>query len=57
VAAITYYVVGLVGYVTKGLKASGFGIDPEVSIALAIPAVLILVAIALRRMRRKLGMH
>ena len=57
VAAITYYVAGLVGYVTKGLKASGIGIDPEISIALAIPAVLILVTVALRRTRRKLGAH
>jgi uncharacterized membrane-anchored protein len=57
VAAITYYVAGLVGYVTKGLKASGLGIDPEISIALAIPAVLILVTVALRRTRRKLGAH
>jgi uncharacterized membrane-anchored protein len=57
VVAITYYVVGLVGYLTKGLKASGLDIDPEVSIALAIPAVLILVAVALRRTRRKLGAH
>jgi uncharacterized membrane-anchored protein len=57
VAAITYYVAGLVGYVTKGLKATGLSIDPEVSIALAIPAVLILVAVALRRTRRKLSAH
>ena len=57
VAAITYYVAGLVGYLTKGLKASGLGIDPEVSIALAIPAILILVAVALRRTRRKLSAH
>jgi uncharacterized membrane-anchored protein len=57
VAAITYYVVGLVGYVSKGLKASGLGIDPEISMALAIPAVLILAAVLLRRTRRKLGAH
>lgn len=57
VAAITYYVAGLVGYVAKGLKASGLNIDPEVSIALAIPAVLLLVAFLLRRTRRKLGAH
>ena len=57
VAAITYYVVGLVGYVAKGLKARGLGIDPEMTIALAIPAVLILVALALRRTRRQLGAH
>jgi uncharacterized membrane-anchored protein len=39
------------------LKAGGLGIDPEVSIALAIPAVLVLVAVTLRRTRRKLGAH
>ena len=57
VAAITYYVVGLVGYVAKGLKASGLSIDPEVTIALAIPTVLLLVVFLLRRTRRKLGTH
>jgi uncharacterized membrane-anchored protein len=55
IAAITYYVVGLVGYAAKGLRAGGLEIDPEVSIALAIPAVLILVAVALKRTRRKLA--
>jgi uncharacterized membrane-anchored protein len=57
VAAITYYVAGLVGYVAKGLKAGGFDVDPEVSIALAIPAIVIGVVVALRRTRRTLGAH
>ena len=57
VAAISYYVVGLVGYVAKGLNSAGFGVDPEISIALSIPAVLLLVAFALRHARRKLGAH
>jgi uncharacterized membrane-anchored protein len=57
VAAITYYVVGLVGYFAKGLKADGIAIDPEMTIAVAIPVVLILVAAALRRTRRRLGAH
>jgi uncharacterized membrane-anchored protein len=57
VAAITYYVVGLVGYVAKGLKAGGFGIDPEIAMAVAIPAVLTLAAVVLRRTRSKLGEH
>jgi uncharacterized membrane-anchored protein len=57
VAAITYYVVGLVGYVAKGLKAGGVPIDPEIAIAAAIPAVVIGLAMVLRRVRRKLGAH
>lgn len=57
VAAITYYVVGLVGYVAKGAKASGIPIDPEIAMAIAIPLVLIVAGLLLRRIRRKLGAH
>ncbi|HET7032291.1 MAG TPA: DUF3422 domain-containing protein [Casimicrobiaceae bacterium] len=57
VAAITYYVVGLVGYIAKGLKASGAPIDPEIAIAVAIPVVVIVMVMLLRRVRRRLGAH
>src|SRR5215470_5227365 len=57
VAAITYYVVGLVGYVAKGLKASGMPVDPEIAMAAAIPIVVIILMVVLRRVRRKLGAH
>ena len=57
VAAITYYVVGLVGYAAKGLKASGLPIDPEISMAVAIPVVIFVLMMVLRRVRRKLGGH
>jgi uncharacterized membrane-anchored protein len=30
-AAISYYIVGLVGYMAKSLKALGLGIDPKSS--------------------------
>jgi uncharacterized membrane-anchored protein len=54
VAAITYYVVGLVGYAAKALKASGVRVDPDVAIGVAIPVVAALVALALRRVRRRI---
>ncbi len=54
VAAITYYTVGLVGYAAKGLKTLGVGVDPELMTGLAIPVVAIVVAMGLRRMRRRL---
>ncbi|HVN36154.1 MAG TPA: DUF3422 domain-containing protein [Casimicrobiaceae bacterium] len=57
VAAITYYVVGLVGYAAKGLKAGGVALDPEIAMAAAIPIVVIALAMLLRRVRRKLGEH
>jgi len=57
VAAITYYVVGLVGYLAKGLKAGGMPVDPEIAMAAAIPVVVVVLAMLLRRVRRKLGAH
>jgi uncharacterized membrane-anchored protein len=51
VAAITYYVVGLVAYLMKGLKALGTDINPDVWTGLSIPAVVIAVALGLRRAR------
>ena len=57
VAAITYYVVGLIGYAAKGLKASGISVDPEIAMAAAIPVVIIILGFVLRRVRRRLGAH
>ena len=56
-AAITYYVVGLIGYAAKALKAAGLHVDPEQTIGIAIPFVVLLVALGIRRMRRKLVGH
>ncbi len=35
IAAMTYYVVGLVGYAAKGAKAAGVAVDPELAMASA----------------------
>ena len=50
VAAVTYYVVGLVNYVAKGLPQS-LGVDPGVLTAIAIPVVALLVYLGVRRVR------
>ena len=55
VAAITYYTVGVIGYVAKGLKAGGLAIDPELTAGLAVPVVALAVMWGLRRARRHLG--
>jgi uncharacterized membrane-anchored protein len=52
VAAITYYIVGLVGYAAKGVKAAGFSIEVDGVMALSIPIVVALTALGLRRIRR-----
>jgi uncharacterized membrane-anchored protein len=49
VAAISYYIVGLVGYAVKGLKAYGIAFDGDVVTAASIPIVVILVALGLWR--------
>ena len=54
VAAIVYYVVGLVGYAAKAGKAGGLPLQPDLVIGLAIPVVAVLVVLALRRARHKL---
>jgi uncharacterized membrane-anchored protein len=55
VVAITYYVVGLVGYGAKALKRTGVNVDPDLAIGLAIPVVAVLAAFALRRLRRRIA--
>ncbi len=52
VAAITYYVVGLVAYAAKALKVSGLPLDAEVAPGVAIPIVAGLVWYGVRRIRR-----
>ncbi len=54
VAAIVYYVSGLLGYLAKAGKAGGLALDPDLFVGLAIPVVACVVIFALRRARRKL---
>jgi uncharacterized membrane-anchored protein len=55
VAAVTYYVVGLVGYAVKGLKAGGMHVDTDLASGAAIPVVAALVAFAVHRARRRIN--
>ena len=51
IAAVTYYVVGLIGYAAKGLGAFGVSVKPELVMGLSIPLVLLATAAGLRRIR------
>lgn len=51
VAAISYYIVGLVGYAAKGFKAYGFEFNLDLVTASSIPVVVALVAFGLARFR------
>jgi uncharacterized membrane-anchored protein len=52
VAAITYYVVGLVGYAAKGLKSVGLAVDADLAMGISIPIVALLAALGVRQIRR-----
>ncbi len=53
-AAIVYYVVGLLGYLAKAGRAGGLPIEPDEVVGIAIPVVAVLALLTLRRARRRL---
>jgi uncharacterized membrane-anchored protein len=54
VAAITYYIVGLISYIAKAAQGLGWPLSPETSAAIAVPFVALLMWWLLRRMHRRL---
>ncbi len=55
IVVLSYYLVGLVGYALKAGKAAGLGINVELGTGIAIPVVLALVFLAMRRLRKMVG--
>ncbi|MBK9220240.1 MAG: DUF3422 domain-containing protein [Uliginosibacterium sp.] len=53
--AITYYVVGLIGYFSKGLKTLGLGVNADLVSVISIPIVIVATWIGVRRLRRSLS--
>lgn len=52
IAAVTYYVVGLIGHMADGLQEAGLPVQPAIAMGVSIPLVVVLLALALRRVRR-----
>lgn len=52
IAAITYYIVGLIDYAGEGLASSGLGVNPTVITAISIPVIAVLVGLGVRKVRR-----
>lgn len=52
VAAVSYYVVGLLGYLFKGAKDAGFPVPVTVATALTVPVVVLAIWGLLRRIRK-----
>jgi uncharacterized membrane-anchored protein len=54
VVAISYYGVGLIGYLVRGFESSGWPLDPSLAIGIAVPLVVGAAWFALNRTRRRL---
>ena len=54
VAAISYYVIGLLGYAGKAAKAAGWPVNPDLLSGLLVPVVAAAVWLGLRRMHRRM---
>jgi uncharacterized membrane-anchored protein len=52
VAAVTYYAVGLIGYLAKALAEMGLPISPAVIMGISIPIIAGLVWYGVRRVRQ-----
>jgi len=54
IAAISYYVVGLISYLAKAAKASGIAINTDLVIGCSIPIVITVVWFGSRKVKKKL---
>jgi uncharacterized membrane-anchored protein len=54
VAAISYYVVGLVGYGAAGLASAGMPLDKELVVGASVPIVVLVLAWSVRHVRHAL---
>lgn len=55
VVAITYYVVSLIGYCAKAVKGIAADLNPDVVTALSVPLVAVVIALGVRRIRRRVA--
>ena len=52
IAAISYYIVGLTGYLAKGVADLGGRLEPTLVTAAAVPVVVLVLWQIVRRVRR-----
>ncbi|MEE2930306.1 MAG: DUF3422 domain-containing protein [Pseudomonadota bacterium] len=55
IAAISYYLIGIVNYIAKGLAATNSAIKPEIITGVSVPFVLGLTAYSVWRMRKHIA--
>ena len=55
IAAITYYVASLVGYLAKSVEAGGVPLNPDLVVGISVPVVALLVAFGVRSIRKRIA--
>ena len=55
VAAVTYYISGLINLLAKGVVDAGLQVNPTIVTGVSIPIVASLVFMAVRRLRKKIS--
>ena len=55
VAAISYYAVGLIGYLAKAAKAQGLPVDPTQVTGVSVPVIIVVLWLILRRLRMRIS--
>ena len=55
VVAISYYMSGLFGYMSKGLKAVGVPLNPDIVTGVLLPVIALGVWLGLRKMHKSMG--
>lgn len=55
IAAIVYYIAGLLSFVTKGFKAGGVSLNTDIIVGISVPILIIIVMLGVRRVRRTIG--
>jgi uncharacterized membrane-anchored protein len=54
IAAIVYYIVGLLSYLLKAIKAAGVNLNVDLMVGLSMPLLLCAVIIGVRKIRQKI---
>lgn len=57
VAAISYYVVGLVGYAAKAIAKTGLPVSPEAVMGISLPFVIFFAAFGIRSIRKRISLN
>lgn len=53
VAAVSYYIVGLIAYLAKGVSDAGAPVSAGIVAAAAVPVVIVVIGLMVRRFRRR----